>query len=55
MYLRWPYEIDEASGVVLGMDLTPLEEDESLDVRRYAMEYVERLRGDIEGRLERLM
>ena len=49
-----PHEIDDASGVVLGMDLTPLVEDESLDVRAYAMGYVERLRGDVEERLERL-
>lgn len=50
-----PHENDEASGTIFGMDLTPLIEDDDMDIEQYARGYVERLNEDVVERLRGLL
>ncbi|MDR1497027.1 MAG: PIG-L family deacetylase [Puniceicoccales bacterium] len=45
---------DDASAVQWAMDITPLIEDDSLDLAEYTLGFVNRLAADISGRLKRL-
>ena len=44
---------DAATHLQWGMDLTPLVQDDSLDVIEYTLAYVERLKGDIKTRISK--
>ena len=45
--------VDRSDAVAFAMDLTPLVEDDSLDVEAYVAGYIERFRSDVIGRLRR--
>ncbi len=45
---------DETTGLNFGMDLTPLIQDDTLDVRAFALNYIERFRMEVEARLGKL-
>lgn len=49
-----PREIDESDSCNLGMDLTPLIEDDTLDIREFTLEYVKRFYQDVDGLLRQL-
>jgi len=42
---------DDSTSLNFGMDLTPLIEDDSLDVTEFVMNYVKRFAGDVSGKL----
>jgi LmbE family N-acetylglucosaminyl deacetylase len=46
-----PHGADEESALNFAMDLTPLVEDESLDIAKYVLGFVDRFRADVEKRL----
>lgn len=50
-----PHENDNVDGAVFGMDLTPLIADDSLDIRDYALGYVERLNTAVAEQLDGLL
>ncbi len=45
---------DVTTGLAFAMDLTPLVLDPTRDVKAYALEFIDRFRTDVAGRLERL-
>ncbi|MCD4827601.1 MAG: PIG-L family deacetylase [Acholeplasmataceae bacterium] len=47
--------IDKADQVSLAMDLTPLIEDENLDISSYVVEYIERFKKDVENRISKML
>lgn len=49
-----PLQVDEVKGAVFGIDMTPLIQDDSLDVETYAMEFLDRLKDDCIDRFKRL-
>lgn len=49
-----PHAVDASSGLSLGMDLTPLIEDESLDVEAYVLDHIDRFALDVRERIRRL-
>jgi hypothetical protein len=48
------HDVDEASGMIFAMDLTPLVRDPGQSVEGYVHEFVARLGRDVEERLQRL-
>ncbi|MFP6583825.1 MAG: PIG-L family deacetylase [Candidatus Hydrogenedentota bacterium] len=50
-----PHENDKVEGAVFGMDLTPLITDDSLNLREYALGYVERLNTAVADQLDELL
>jgi len=49
-----PLQVDEVSGAVFGIDLTPLIQDDTLNVEEYALQFVDRLKDDCMDRFSRL-
>jgi LmbE family N-acetylglucosaminyl deacetylase len=49
-----PHGVDTTTGVVYGMDLTPLVEDSEKDIAEYVMSFVERFSHDVADRLNRI-
>jgi LmbE family N-acetylglucosaminyl deacetylase len=50
-----PHENDAVSGAIFGMDLTPLIEDDDLDIEAYARGYIERLNDAVIGQIRDLI
>ena len=46
--------VDESSALIFGVDLTPLVDDEKLDVNSYMQSYIDRFAKDVSGRLAKL-
>jgi LmbE family N-acetylglucosaminyl deacetylase len=44
--------LDSSSGLVFAMDLTPLVQDEKLDVAAYVQQYIDRFSTNVKGKLE---
>jgi LmbE family N-acetylglucosaminyl deacetylase len=44
---------DAATQLIFGMDLTPLAQDEQLDITKYAVDFIEQFRADVQSRLNR--
>ena len=44
---------DAATQLIFGMDLTPLAQDEQLDITKYAVDFIEQFRADVQTRLNR--
>jgi LmbE family N-acetylglucosaminyl deacetylase len=44
--------VDEASHMIFGMDMTPLIQDDSLDIADYVLAYVDKFRTDVENNLK---
>lgn len=47
--------IDEANQVSLAMDLTPLIEDDNLDITTYVVDYIERFKKDVSDRISKML
>ncbi len=47
------HSVDEASHMIFGMDLTPLIEDDTLDIADYVLAYVDKFRADVQTKLKR--
>ena len=43
--------VDVASAITYAMDLTPLIEDESIDICKYITDYIERFKNDVSKRI----
>jgi hypothetical protein len=50
-----PHENDNVEGAVFGMDLMPLLVDDALDIREYALGYVDRLRDAVSDQIDELL
>lgn len=50
-----PRQIDASDSCSLGMDLTPLVEDDTLSVRDFTLQYADRFRNDIKNLLDQLL
>jgi len=46
--------VDTSTGLIFGMDLTPLIEDPTLDVKSFAQGFIDRFVGEVRERLQRL-
>jgi LmbE family N-acetylglucosaminyl deacetylase len=49
-----PRDVDETNSCSIGMDLTPLIVNDSMDIREFALEYVKRFYSDVDGLLRKL-
>ncbi|MCF7931230.1 MAG: PIG-L family deacetylase, partial [Acholeplasmataceae bacterium] len=49
------HSVDQADEIILGMDLTPLIIDDSLDMNAYVLEYIERFKLDVEKRIKKML
>jgi LmbE family N-acetylglucosaminyl deacetylase len=49
-----PRDIDETNSCGIGMDLTPLITDTSIDIKEFTLEHIKRFHGEAESLLERL-
>ncbi len=47
------HSVDETSQMIFGMDLTPLIEDDSLDIAAYVLAYVDKFRANVQANLIR--
>jgi LmbE family N-acetylglucosaminyl deacetylase len=47
--------IDKADQVSLAMDLTPLIEDENLDISKYVLDYIDRFKKDVSDRIAKML
>jgi LmbE family N-acetylglucosaminyl deacetylase len=47
--------VDKTNAVSLAMDLTPLIEDDSLDISAYVLDYIERFKKDVQNRIEKML
>jgi len=47
--------VDKADAVSLAMDLTPLIEDDELDITKYILDYIERFKNDVKDRIEKML
>jgi LmbE family N-acetylglucosaminyl deacetylase len=47
--------VDKTDAVSLAMDLTPLIEDDNLDIKTYVLEYIERFKKDVENRIQKML
>lgn len=47
--------IDKANQVSLAMDLTPLIEDENLDISKYVLDYIDRFKKDVSDRIAKML
>ncbi|MCP5098664.1 MAG: PIG-L family deacetylase [Chloroflexi bacterium] len=45
------HSVDETSQIIFGMDLTPLIQDDSLDIVAYVLAYVDKFRADVQANL----
>jgi hypothetical protein len=48
------HAVDQSSGLIFGMDLTPLIQDSSLDISNYILGFIDRFSQDVVARLARL-
>jgi len=48
------HAVDVATGMIFAMDLTPLIEDDSLDIGQYVAEHINRFAEDVSARLSAL-
>jgi hypothetical protein len=48
------HSVDTAIGMILAIDLTPLIQDDSLDVGEYALGFIERFAEEVKERVNRL-
>ena len=46
--------VDTTTGLIFGMDMTPLLLDECLDVKAYAQAFIDRFAAEVKDRLQRL-
>lgn len=49
------HSIDKANAVSLAMDLTPLIEDDKLDITTYVVNYIERFKKDVSDRIAKML
>jgi len=49
------HAIDTSEAMIYAMDLTPLIEDDSLDIKEYVLGYIERLRDDVSKKIDSLL
>lgn len=49
------HKVDKASSIIYAMDLTPLIEDDHLDVTTYVTGYIERFKKDVEDRIKKII
>ena len=49
------HKVDRASSIIYAMDLTPLIEDDHLDVTTYVISYIERFKKDVEDRIKKII
>lgn len=49
------HAVDQASAVTYAMDLTPLIENDDLDVNTYVTDYIERFKQDVASKINRMM
>jgi LmbE family N-acetylglucosaminyl deacetylase len=47
--------IDKANQVSLAMDLTPLVEDDNLDISKYVLDYIDRFKKDVSDRIAKML
>lgn len=47
--------VDDTTGIIFAMDLTPLVNDPSLDIKGYVSEYIRKFSQDVTGRLSRML
>jgi LmbE family N-acetylglucosaminyl deacetylase len=47
--------VDKTDAVSLAMDLTPLIENDDLDITTYVLEYIERFKKDVQDRIEKML
>jgi LmbE family N-acetylglucosaminyl deacetylase len=47
--------VDKTDAVSLAMDLTPLIEDDNLNIKTYVLEYIERFKKDVENRIQKML
>jgi LmbE family N-acetylglucosaminyl deacetylase len=47
--------VDKTNAVSLAMDLTPLIEDDSLDISAYVLDYIERFKKDVQNRIKKML
>ncbi|AUD66064.1 PIG-L family deacetylase [Tenericutes bacterium MZ-XQ] len=47
--------VDKTNAVSLAMDLTPLIEDDSLDISAYVLDYIERFKKDVQNRIDKML
>jgi hypothetical protein len=47
--------VDKTDAVSLAMDLTPLIENDDLDIITYVLEYIERFKKDVQDRIEKML
>ena len=47
--------VDKADQVSLAMDLTPLIEDDTLDISKYVLDYIERFKTDVSDRIAKML
>ena len=47
--------VDKTNAVSLAMDLTPLIEDDTLDISAYVLDYIERFKKDVQNRIEKML
>lgn len=48
------HTVDESNALTYAMDLTPLIEDDELDVREYVVSYIERFKEDVADKIKRM-
>lgn len=48
------HDTDTSQALIYAMDLTPLIEDDSLDIKEYVLGYIERLKADVSKKLDNL-
>ena len=46
--------VDESQALIYGIDLTPLIQDEKLDIGQYVQSFIDRFKSEIAGRLAKL-
>ena len=49
------HAVDKANAVSFAMDLTPLIEDDHLDITTYVINYIERFKHDVKDRIEKML
>lgn len=50
-----PYTVDQSDAIIYAMDLTPLIEDDTLDITSYVLEYIQRFNNDVKSRIEKMI
>lgn len=49
------HELDQSSAISLAMDLTPLIEDDGLDISLYVTKYIDNFKKDVEDRINKML